>query len=85
MKRLSVWLATMPSTNTRIAVTLLCVVGTAVRYWASASWEPSDGWLTFLVAMSGVDVLQFHSKRTTQALPPAGTDGPTSPPSRSES
>lgn len=85
MKRLTEWLATMPSTNTRIAVTLLCVLGTGVRYWTSASWVPDAGWLAFLAAMSGIDVLQFHSKRTTQSLPPSGTDGPTSPPSRSES
>ena len=74
MKRILEWLGQLPSTNTRIAVTLVCVFGTAVRYWASSSWVPDAGWLAFLAAMSGIDVLQFHSKRTTQT-PPSGSAG----------
>lgn len=70
------WLARMPSTNTRIAVSLLCVMGTAMRYWWSAPpWAPSGEWLAFLVALSGVDVLQFHSKRATQKEPPPSAGG----------
>jgi hypothetical protein len=70
------WLAKLPSTNARIAVTLGVVVGTAVRYWwSSPPWEPSGEWLAFLVAMSGVDVLQFHSKRQTQKDPPPTAGG----------
>lgn len=75
MKRLTAWLATMPSTNTRIAVTLLCVLGTAVRYWSSESWAPSTNWLTFLGAMSGIDGAVFYAKRRTHD--PGGA-GPTS-------
>lgn len=59
------WLASLPSTNARIAVTLLCVLGTAARYWSSASWEPSVEWLAFLAAMSGLDAAQFYAKRVT--------------------
>jgi len=65
MERLIGWLAKLPTTNTRIAVTLLLCVGTAVKYWASRTWEPSWDWLAFLVVMSGLDVAQFHSKRKT--------------------
>lgn len=73
MKRLTDWLATLPSTNARIAVTLLCVFGTAVRYWSSSGWVPDAGWLTFLAAMSGIDVVQFYGKRVTHS-PPSGGD-----------
>lgn len=60
------FLGRLPSTNTRIAVTLVCVFGTAVRYWG---WGPPDGWeawLTFLGVMSGLDGAQFLAKRKTQ-------------------
>lgn len=66
MRRVTEWLATLPSTNARIAVTLLICFGTAVRYWSSASWEPSANWLAFLAAMSGIDTVQFFAKRKTQ-------------------
>lgn len=63
----------MPSTNTRIAVTLACVVLTAVTY--CIAWEaPVSGWeawLTFLGAMAGLDVAQFLAKRKTDN----GTNG----------
>lgn len=57
-------LGKMPSTNTRIAVTLLCVVATAVRVVA-LGWNPSLEWLGFLVAMSGIDAAQYFGKRST--------------------
>lgn len=71
-----VWddIASMPSTNVRIAMTLFCVFTTAGRYQVSglgfgalhvAAWEPSGEWLTFLAAMSGIDVIQFGWKRKT--------------------
>jgi hypothetical protein len=91
-RRLTAWLAAMPSTNARIAVTLLCVFGTAVRYWASSSWVPDGGWLTFLAAMSASDGAVFYLKRRTndgynrtqngnEDSPPSGTAGPLSVPS----
>jgi hypothetical protein len=62
-------IGTVNTTNTRVVVTLLLCVGTAIRYWAGDggvdSWTPSLEWLTFLAAMSGLDVAQFHSKRKT--------------------
>lgn len=65
--RVLVWLGKVPTTNARIVVTLVVIVGTAIRYWWNGTWEPSGEWLTFLVAMSGVDVAQFHSKRVTHS------------------
>lgn len=85
MKRLSDWLAQLPSTNARIAMTLGIVFGTAVRYWSSAAWVPSDGWLAFLAAMSGIDGAVFYAKRLTHnpelsggASSSSGTDSPPS-------
>lgn len=79
------FLATLPSTNFRIFVTLFVTVATAARYLASGvglqpggihidTWEPSWEWLLFLAAMAGIDLAQFHLKRkshmeTTPTLP----------------
>jgi hypothetical protein len=68
ISKMTGWLATMPSTNTRIAVTLWLACGTGVRYWSSASWQPSWEWLAFLTAMAGVDVAQFAVKRRTDVI-----------------
>jgi hypothetical protein len=73
------WVATAPTTNLRILVTLLLVVGTAIRYWISGLfgaegvelWEPTWEWLIFLATMSGIDALQHYGKRKT-AWHPAG-------------
>lgn len=65
MDRLLGWLAKLPTTNARIAVTLILATGTAIRYWADGSWEPAWDWLAFLAVMSGLDAAQFHSKRKT--------------------
>lgn len=79
MKRIREFLATLPSTNARIAVTLLCVFLTGLVYWACAllrrDWVPDAGWLTFLVAMSGIDVAQFYGKRVTQQNGSPTSDG----------
>jgi sterol desaturase/sphingolipid hydroxylase (fatty acid hydroxylase superfamily) len=62
------WLAKLPSTNTRIAVTLVCVLATCVRYvgWGPPSqewaWVP---WLVFLGASLGLDTAHFATKRVT--------------------
>jgi hypothetical protein len=62
-------LAKMPSTNARIAMTLVIALGTAIKYWASGSWEPSVEWLAFMVTMAGIDALQYHGKRRTFKTP----------------
>lgn len=65
--RLNGWLATVPSTNARIVVTLALVVGTAIRFWwkgaPASGWE---AWLAFLATMSGIDGAVFFAKRKTQ-------------------
>jgi hypothetical protein len=58
------WLSELPSTNARIAVSLLLALATGVR--VLASWEaPPTEWLVFLAAMMGLDVAQFAAKRAT--------------------
>jgi TRAP-type C4-dicarboxylate transport system permease small subunit len=68
-EKLNAFLAKLPSTNARIAVTLLCVAVTAIAY--CIAWDAPDGgweaWLAFLAAMSGLDALQFGVKRKTDA------------------
>lgn len=63
------WLGKLPSTNARIALTLVCVFMTAFAY--CVIWEaPKTGWeawLTFLGVMSGLDSVQFFAKRKTDA------------------
>lgn len=58
-------LGKVPTTNVRILVTLGAVMLTTLRYVTSDVWVPSLEWLGFLVAMSGVDAVQFYSKRVT--------------------
>ena len=61
-------LAKLPSTNSRIALTLVLAMGTGIRYWVSQGpepWEPNWEWLAFLTAMAGLDVAQFTAKRKT--------------------
>lgn len=58
------WLAKLPSTNARIAVSLLLMIGTGVEVlirWTAPPWE----WLMFLAATMGLDVAQFGLKRAT--------------------
>ena len=79
------FLASLPSTNFRIFITMLLTTLTATRYLASGigwserlhvdSWEPSWEWLTFLAMMAGIDLAQFYAKRKTMTeSPPAGPD-----------
>jgi hypothetical protein len=67
--KLNEWLGRFPSTNGRIALTLICVALTAISY--CIAWEaPKSGWgewLTFLGVMSGLDSVQFFAKRKTDA------------------
>lgn len=63
------WLDRLPTTNTRIMITLAIVVATAVRFlgWGApgsggtaAGW---DSWLVFVAVMAGIDVSQYIGKR----------------------
>jgi hypothetical protein len=58
-------LAKLPTTNARIAVTLVLAMGTGVKYWVSNDWRPDWDWLAFLAMMSGLDAAQFYGKRKT--------------------
>ena len=65
MNRLNQFLATFPSTNGRILLSLLLMLGTGIRVlvsWTAPPWE----WLVFLGAALGIDVVQFGMKRATQ-------------------
>ncbi len=75
-RRLLSWLGSLPTTNARIAVTLLCTVATCARVVLAREWHPDPEWLVFLASMSGIDVLQFSAKRVTAAeykAQPTGT------------
>jgi len=71
------WLAEMPSTNVRIANSILMAMGTFLLMAVTAlivvlrgtgqGWEPSEIWLGFLVLWAGLDLGQFMGKRTTDA------------------
>lgn len=79
------WLKTLPSTNARIAVTLVLCAATTVRYlgWGTPD-EGAEGWfgewLLFLAAMAGIDALQFFGKRTTYAAPSPDSERANVPP-----
>lgn len=83
-------LAEVPTTNLRIVVTLGVFVATAAVYLGLAAlrlvhveakaWEPSEVWLAFIAVMSGLDWVQFRTKRQTHTPPdssaPAGPAAP---------
>lgn len=58
------WLATFPSTNGRIVLSLVMAAGTCVKVLVTG-WEPTWEWLVFLTAWAGLDVVQFTQKRKT--------------------
>jgi hypothetical protein len=64
MQKLMTWLATFPTTNGRIVLTLLLALATGVRVigWG---WQAPTEWLLFLGAWAGLDVAQFAAKRAT--------------------
>ena len=69
------WAAEMPSTNVRIATSILMALLTCLVMLLTAlvqalfsrgqAWEPSEIWLGFLVLWAGLDVTQFIGKRST--------------------
>ena len=78
------FLATLPSTNFRIFVTMFFVACTTARYilsgaaiggWHFDQWQPAGEWLLFLAALAGLDLAQFHVKRQSYIeAPPNGPD-----------
>lgn len=62
-------LAALPTTTLRVVVALVLVLGTALRYLASATWQPSDGWLLFVGGVLGVETATFFVKRKTEWTP----------------
>ena len=58
----------VPTTATRVVITILLTIATGVMYFATA-FIPSYEWLGFLALMSGLDVAQFYSKRKTSWSP----------------
>lgn len=80
------WIGNLPTTQSRVVVTLLLVVATAVRYFVG-SWAPSVEWLGFLIVMSGLDATQYTAKRLTDATYVAAkqTGTPPTPPSTTPS
>ena len=59
------WAAKISTTNLRIFVTLGLIIYTGITYMNSATWVPSNSWLTFLFALCGADVTQYGIKRLT--------------------
>lgn len=68
--------AMLPTTNARILVTLAMMLATGVVYLFLAvkfalaggtQWSPGYDWLGFLLLNAGLDITQFHSKRSTDA------------------
>lgn len=79
------WLGKMPSTNARIAVTLICVFLTCIVYLVCMTLEKKIGdaafasWLMFLTAMSSVDAAVFYAKRKTHREKPNDNVPPSTP------
>ncbi len=57
------WVETVPTTNSRILITLMLAIATAIKYFASSTWEPSWEWLMFLIAWAGLDIAQKANAR----------------------
>ena len=67
------WLAKLPTTNARIAVTILLILATGIM--TLIRWTPPPiEWLGFLALSAGLDVAQFHSKRLTTFTPQGKTE-----------
>jgi len=75
--RIMAFLGDLPTTQARVLITLIVVLGTAAKYFLSETWEPSYEWLAFLLVMSGLDAAQFFGKRKTDAAYIAATQGAT--------
>ena len=71
------WLAKLPTTNARIAVTILLMLATGIMTLIRWTTPPIE-WLGFLALSAGLDVAQFHSKRVTTFSPQGGKTEETS-------
>jgi hypothetical protein len=67
------WVATFPSTNGKIVVSLGCVLLTCGRV-VILGWTPPMEWLGFLALMLGLDTAHFYAKRTTEFAPTSEDD-----------
>jgi len=74
------WLDTLPTTQVRLAVSLLMSVATCVRYLASSDWKPDVQWLVFLATALGLDAAHFYAKRATDTEYTAAKQTPSVPP-----
>lgn len=63
------WIATLPTTNLRILLSLVMAAGTGGKVMVT-TWEPTWEWLAFLCVWAGLDVAQFTAKRITHTPPP---------------
>ncbi len=71
---MNAWLATVPTTNLRIVVTIglfaVVVLVTVVRFAITGIWSvPPLELLGALVVWAGLDVAQFHLKRISTFAP----------------
>ena len=73
MKKLIEFLSTVPSTNARIIFSFFLWGSTAIKYYSSDTWVPDGTWLMSLCALSGIDALQYISKRATHITPDGET------------
>lgn len=58
------WLERFPTTNARVALSLVLALATGVRV-VGMGWTPPGEWLLFLTGWAGLDVAQFGIKRAT--------------------
>lgn len=65
LKFMLIVFACIPTTQVRVVATIGALLLTTLAYITSSTWEPSYEWLIFMGGMSGLDVTQFHLKRTT--------------------
>lgn len=63
------WLATMPNTQAQILAAIILAFGTWVLMTVSVivghAWEPSEGWLLFILGLGGIGTVGYAAKRMT--------------------
>lgn len=73
VKKFIEFLSSLPSTNARIVFSFVLWGTTAAKYYSSDTWVPDGTWLMSLCALSGIDALQYISKRATHIAPDGET------------
>jgi hypothetical protein len=71
MNRVFDLLSKLPTTNSRIAVTLLLYIATGVVTMATGAFPGGYTWGAVLIVMAGLDATQFIGKRQTAWKPEA--------------